>query len=138
MTPVPHVVALSVPAVIGELRCAFLAALNAVRHDLRPRVLIADDNDGYARLLAEALHRREIACDIAHDEGGVRLLLARQGGYALLVLDGAWEPGGDEKTPILYVTGRDLSDCHPRPVAGFRSKADGIEAIAEEIRGLVR
>ena len=123
---------------LDAIRRKFVSTWADLRRALWPRVLIADDNDAFAQLLSKALERREIGAAISHAQGGVRVLLAHGTAYGLLILDGAWGPDDGEKTPILYVSGNDLADLPLRPQAGFRSKLDGVEAIADEIQGRVR
>lgn len=121
-----------------EARLRFVEALRGVRMALRPRVLLADDNDGFAHMLYEALAHRGIAADIAHDDVGVRALLARRSDYALIVIDGASDPSAGD-IPVLYVTARRIGEdgWAPRPEAGYRCKTDGADAIADEIAGRI-
>lgn len=122
-----------------ESRRRFLQALVDIRRNLRPRVLIADDNAVFARLLRDALDARDIVADIALDEGGVRMLIARHDDYDLLVLDGVCDPPPSDAVPVLYISGHDLArscggyEAQVAPRVGFRSKADGVQAIADEI-----
>lgn len=117
---------------IQEARARFLQLLAGLRETLRPRVLIADDNAVFASLLRDALEKRGILADVALDEGGARMLIARHGDYELLVLDGAYEPSPGENVPVLYVSGRTVEGWRA-PQIGFKSKADGVAEIADEV-----
>lgn len=115
---------------IATSRSRLVAALSDVRRCTRPRVLIADDNDDFCQELSQALDRRGLNADVAHDGRGVTILLARRQ-YALLLLDGGAGPEIGE-APVLYMTG-DLSAVRP----GTRSKLDGVDAIADEALRLI-
>lgn len=129
-------VAAAVRADPVEERRDFLIGMDTWRRNMRPRVLVADDNLVFARLLAATLDvRHGISVDIAATEEDVRVLLAQGVDYDLIVVDGTHGQASD--VPVLYVSGRDVcacpTPCVPRCDSGRMSKGDGIAAIVDEI-----
>lgn len=123
----PHLDLLAARSDLRQRRATFIQAARDLAKSLRPRVLIADDNLVYARLIAQALAARGIDADLARDEGAVRMALARAR-YDLVVVDGVRpEPNGQPPVPALYVSGLG-------PDARIDvSKDAGVEAIAAEV-----
>lgn len=118
-------------------RALFLQRLREIAQSVRPRVLVADDNFTYARLLSQALERRGIATDIALDEPSVRGCLAKHR-YDLVVVDGAFDPDGTE-VPVLYVSGEgDNTRVDVSKSIGISGIADRINREVDEIAARVR
>ncbi len=117
---------------LHQTRTRFVDTVKSLARALRPKVLIADDNLPYGKLLLAALAQRGIDADLARDEGEVRMLLARSH-YDLVVVDGTVDPAAVNGVPAIYVSGAGAEGARVDV-----SKSVGIEGIADEVAARVR
>jgi len=117
---------------IRQARARFLEHLRGIRADVRPRVLVVDDNRTYARLLQSALDRRGVRADMVFSAEAVCPAL-KEARYDLLVLDSVCPcaDGTYQGVPALCVSGADGEHVSV-------SKVAGIERIADEVVARVR
>lgn len=102
-----------------RLHSAAIAIL-ACRH---PRILIADDNEDFAALLAVALERRGATARVAQNEMAAREWLHATR-FDLVIVDGCDWP--EERVPALFVSA--TPDGRRKP---YICKAEGAEAVAD-------